>query len=154
MHRADELILEEAPGRPEEALELVLTLLLPSRIGLVEPAVEMLAVRCFAGRDVSRQTVFRLRVALGEALANAIQCGNQDNPAKRVRVSADLFHDRIRLSVSDEGEGFDPDQIPDPRDPAMLHSPCGRGLFLIRSLAEQVEFNEKGNTIWITLPRW
>lgn len=148
-----ELTVEEGPGRPEEALEVVLSLSMPSSVALVDPAVEALVRRCFGERGASHQTMFRLRVALAEALANAIQCGNQGDPDKLVRVTVDLFPDRIRLAVTDQGEGFDPGVVPDPRQPASLQSPCGRGLFLIRSLAEAVEFNEKGNTIWITLPR-
>ena len=153
MSRSDVLILEESPGPPEEALEVVVRLAMPSLVTLVDQAVELLSRRCFADREASRQTQFRLRVALAEALANAIQCGNGNDPAKMVLVSADLFPDRIRFSISDEGPGFDPSEVPDPRHPELVQSPCGRGLFIIRSLAQDVEFNEKGNTIWMTLPR-
>jgi serine/threonine-protein kinase RsbW len=153
MSRPDELILEELPGRPEELLEVVVRLAIPSVVRLVDPAVELLSRRCFADLEASRQAQFRLRVALAEALANAIQCGNRNDPAKLVRISANLFPDHIRVCVSDEGSGFDPGEIPDPRDPVQVQSPCGRGLFLIRNLAQEVEFNEKGNTIWMTLPR-
>jgi serine/threonine-protein kinase RsbW len=71
---------------------------------------------------------------------------------KVVHVHADLHVDHIRLCVQDEAwASIRP--VPDPRDPDLLESPCGRGLFIIRHLAEHVEFNEKGNTIWMTLPR-
>ena len=153
MLRPDDLILEEAEGRSDELLEAVLSLAMPSLVTLVDQAVELLSQRCFTGSDASRQTQFRLRVALAEALANAIQCGNQNDPAKVVRIRADLFRDRIRVCVSDEGPGFNPAEVPDPRHPEQVQSPCGRGLFIIRNLAQEVEFNEKGNTIWMTLPR-
>jgi serine/threonine-protein kinase RsbW len=123
-------------------------------VGYADPAVDLLARHCYPDGDLSRQPLFRLRVALAEAVANAIQCGNGADPSKFVRVQSELFHDRIRLGVTDEGPGFDPSTVPDPRDPDLLESPCGRGLFIIRHLAEQVEFNEKGNTIWMTLARW
>lgn len=148
-----ELALARLPGRPGEGLEAALELRLPSDVSLVDTAVELFARHCFSGRDASRQSLFRLRVSLAEALANAIQCGNACDPAKVVHVEAHLFTDYIRLQVTDEGPGFDPSLVPDPRDPELLESPCGRGLFIIRHLAERVEFNEKGNCIWMTLPR-
>jgi serine/threonine-protein kinase RsbW len=147
------LALQRLPGRPVDGLEAALALRLPSDVGLVDAAVELFARHCFDGRHATRRTLFCLRVALAEALANAIQFGNESDPAKTVQVHADLFVDHIRLRVSDEGPGFDPSLVPDPRDPEKLESPCGRGLFIIRHLVERVEFNEKGNTIWMTLPR-
>jgi serine/threonine-protein kinase RsbW len=147
------LALERLPGRPGDGLEALLALRLPSDVGLVDTVVELFARHCFDGRQASRHTLFRLRVSLAEALANAIQSGNACDPEKLVLVHAELFVDHIRLRVSDEGPGFDPSLVPDPRDPEKLESPCGRGLFIIRHLAERVEFNEKGNTIWMTLPR-
>jgi serine/threonine-protein kinase RsbW len=148
-----ELSLERLPGQPGAGPAEALALRFPSDVGYIDPAVELLARHCFSVAEPPRQALFRLRVALAEAVANAIQCGNGGDPAKYVTIQADLFEDRIRLSVSDEGPGFDPSSVPDPRDPELLESPCGRGLFIIRHLAERVEFNEKGNTIWMTLPR-
>ena len=153
MGDAGMLALERLPGRPGDGVEGALALQLPSDVALVDPAVELFARHCFAGREASRHTLFRLRVSLAEALANAIQFGNRSDRLKVVRVRADLLVDHIRLCVQDEGPGFDPASVPDPRDPDLLESPCGRGLFIIRHLAEHVEFNEKGNTIWMTLPR-
>lgn len=147
------LRLERLPARPGEGLEGGFALRLPSDVALVDAAVELFARHCFAGREASRHTLFRLRVTLAEALANAIQCGNECDPAKQVHVQADLFADRIRLRVTDEGHGFDPARVPSPIEPDMLESPCGRGLFIIRHLSEQVEFNAKGNSIWMILPR-
>lgn len=147
------LALERLPGRPGDGVEGAFALRLPSDVALVDSAVELFAHHCFAGREASRHSLFRLRVSLAEALANAIQFGNRSDRMKVVHVHADLLVDHIRLRVEDEGPGFDPDSVPDPRDPDLLESPCGRGLFIIRHLAERVEFNEKGNTIWMILPR-
>ena len=149
-----ELSFERVPGQPGAGAEAALVLRFPSTVGYADPAVDLIARECYPEGDPGRQALFRLRVALAEAVANAIQCGNGADPAKFVQVQVELFSDRIRLAVTDEGPGFDPTAVPDPRDPGLLESPCGRGLFIIRHLAEQVEFNEKGNTIWMTLPRW
>jgi serine/threonine-protein kinase RsbW len=92
-------------------------------------------------------------VLLSEALSNSILFGAGGNPARRVRVGAELRPDSIRLRVSDDGPGFDPAEVPDPTLPDGLDRPIGRGLFLIRHLADRVEFNDQGNTIWMTLPR-
>jgi anti-sigma regulatory factor (Ser/Thr protein kinase) len=57
------------------------------------------------------------------------------------------------VHVTDEGEGFDPATVRDPTTPEDLEEPCGRGLFLIRSLVDEVRFNPKGNSICLTLRR-
>lgn len=155
MAARDRLTVERLPGRPEERVEAVLVMRFASDVSLVDAAVELLVSHCLQGRDPTRRTLFRMRVAIAEALTNAIQCGNRGDPAKAVAVLADLLPDRVRVAVSDEGQGFDPGCVPDPTsDPGALENPRGRGLFLIRNLADQVEFNDRGNTIWMTLPRW
>ncbi|MGH7560369.1 MAG: ATP-binding protein [Gemmatimonadales bacterium] len=125
----------------------------PADLRCVEEAVELMAFHCFAGAAPSRRTRFRFRVLLAEAISNGIIFGAGEDPLASVRVVAELTEGRIRLEVTDEGPGFVPDTIPDPRAPDTIERGCGRGLFLIRSLADSVEFNEQGNTIWMTLPR-
>jgi serine/threonine-protein kinase RsbW len=139
-----------AAGRsPAAALELRM----PSDVADVEAAVELMARHCFHGLTPCARTAFRLRVALAEALSNAILRGNHEDPAKRVLVHAEIYPDVVRLSVCDEGRGFDPDGVPAPTTPEALEAEGGRGLFIIRHLADRVEFNERGNAIWMTLPR-
>ncbi len=152
MASAPMLVVERLPGRPGEDVEATLLLRLPSDIALVDPAADLMVRHCFLERPPERRTAFRVRVVVAEAVTNAIECGNGCDPRKAVAIRAELHRDRIRISVSDEGPGFDPSRVPDPRD--RVESPCGRGLFIIHHLADQVEFNEKGNTIWMTLPRW
>lgn len=125
----------------------------PADVGCVEEAVELMARHCFAGAAPSRRTSFRLRVLLSEALTNSILFGASGDPNRTVRVSAELAAGTIRLQVTDDGPGFDPMAVTDPTSPSALRRPVGRGLFLIRNLADQVEFNAQGNTIWMTLPR-
>lgn len=126
---------------------------MPSDLGEVEAAVELMARHCFSGTTPCARTSFRLRVTLAEALANAIVRGNREDPGKHVVVRAQLFSESIRLSIEDEGHGFDPADSPTPMLPDSLEDEQGRGLFIIRQLADQVEFNDRGNTIWMTLPR-
>ena len=105
MGDAGMLALERLPARPGDGVEGALALHLPSDVALVDPAVELFAHHCFAGREASRHTLFRLRVSLAEALANAIQFGNRSDRLKVVHVRADLLVDHIRLCVQDEGPG-------------------------------------------------
>ena len=147
------LCVRRTPSPDELNRAVRVSLSVPSDVGIVEETVELVALHCFAGRRPSSRTTFRLRLALAEALANAIQCGNQECSTRTVSVNVELYPDRIRLGVSDEGDGFDPAGAPDPLHPDTLESPCGRGLFIIRNLADHVEFNDRGNTIWMTLPR-
>lgn len=92
-----------------------------------------------------------LRVGLTEALANAMLYGNDRDPRKHVRVEAQFSSERIAIRVTDEGRGFDPDQVHDPTAPANLHRSGGRGIFLIRKLMDRVEFNEQGNSVLMVL---
>lgn len=132
---------------------MAVDLALPSDVDEVEPAVELMARHCFAGLVPCARTAFRLRVTLAEALTNAILRGNHEDPAKRVWVRAELTATAIRLSVRDEGDGCDVARRADPALPSDLEDDGGRGLFIIKSLADRVEFDDRGNTIWMTLPR-
>jgi serine/threonine-protein kinase RsbW len=137
----------------DPARTVSVTLEVPADVRFVEDAVELMARHCFAGADPCKRTAFRLRVLLAEALTNSILFGAEGNPQRLVRLGAELTGPNIRLEVTDDGPGFDPGDVPDPTAPGALGRPIGRGLFLIRNLADRVEFNEQGNTIWMTLPR-
>lgn len=129
------------------------SLQLPADVRCVEEAVELMVRHCFAGATPSHRTSFRLRVLLTEAISNSILFGARGDPARRVRVQAALTEQNIRLEVTDDGPGFDPGEVPDPTLPDKVARSIGRGLFLIKNLADRVEFNDQGNTIWMTLPR-
>lgn len=129
------------------------TVHVPADPQCVEEAVELMARHCFAGRSPSPRTGFRFRVALCEAMSNGIRFGAAGDPGRTIRVSLLLSADVIRIEVSDGGRGFDPAAVPEPTAPEALEQSRGRGLFLIRHLVDRVEFNERGNIIWMTLPR-
>lgn len=126
---------------------------IPSDIGAIEEAVELIVRHCLSGTVVTQRLRFNLCVALSESLANAIICGNLEDPVKWVDVRAELRPETIVVQVTDEGDGFDPASVRDPTTPEDLEEPCGRGLFLIRSLVDEVRFNPKGNSICLTLRR-
>ncbi len=77
--------------------------------------------------------------------------GNDRDPAKRVRVELEVEPGEVRARIADEGRGFDPDRVPDPRLPENLTRPDGRGIFLMRALMDEVHFNSAGNAVTLVL---
>lgn len=130
----------------------LVTLRLPSDVNCIEEAVELVTRHCLAGHHTTKTIRFRLRVVLSEAISNAIVRGNGEDHTKWVEVRAELVPESIRLSVTDEGPGFDPDAVPEPLRPEQLDE-AGRGLYLIRKLVDAVQFNERGNSICMILRR-
>ena len=82
-----------------------------------------------------------LVMAAREAVINAIRHGNRKEPGKRVLVEIDLDGEELLMRVEDEGEGFDPDGLPDPTAPENLLRPSGRGIFMMRQFADSIEYS-------------
>jgi len=137
---------DRAGGRPAE-----LALDVPSDLALVADAVELVADHLQAGPLSPRRVRFNLRTALAEALANAIVYGNGEDPGKIVRIRVELWPDAVRLTIADDGDGFDHADIRDPTGADHVQRDTGRGLFVIRHLVDGVDFNAKGNAICLTL---
>ncbi len=132
-----------------EAATLVLEL--PNDIAAIEEAVDHAVEYCEpAGLD-RRRLLFNFRVGLTEAISNAILYGNAGGPGQRVRVELKAVPGEVRVRVTDEGEGFDPESVPDPRLPENLILPTGRGVFLMRALMDEVHFNHRGNSVTLVL---
>jgi serine/threonine-protein kinase RsbW len=91
-----------------------------------------------------------IMVAVTEAVNNAIRHGNKFDKDKNVYLSLYVNNDRVKFEVEDEGEGFDFDNLLDPTAPENLENPGGRGIFLIRHLADEVEFNKEGRNVQLT----
>ena len=98
-------------------------------------------------RRASDQEVFSVRLALEEALVNAIKHGNQMDRTKKVHISYRFLVDRLEVLITDEGGGFDPNDVPDPTAVENLERPCGRGLMLMRHYMTEVAYNERGNGV-------
>lgn len=123
--------------------------------------------------------VFRIALGLKEALINAIDHGNlelnsnlredgsqtsyrtlgterstqEPYASRRVTLRATITDDEIRYVINDEGPGYDPSTLPDPRDPENLLRPHGRGLMLIQNFMDSVTHNAKGNEITLVKRR-
>jgi len=91
--------------------------------------------------------VFAIKLALEEALVNAIKHGNQMDPDKRVRGSYRVTPERFDVRIVDEGPGFNPEDVPDPTLPENIEKGCGRGVFLIRGFMTEVKYHAPGNIV-------
>lgn len=97
--------------------------------------------------EYSARDVFAMRLTLEEAITNAIRHGNKFAEDKSVTISCSIDADRIRVVIQDEGEGFDPNMVPDPTDELFLELPCGRGLMLLQAYLDFCEYSDDGRRI-------
>ncbi|QQL49372.1 ATP-binding protein [Mucilaginibacter ginkgonis] len=122
------------------------TLQLPSvteSITELENLVEKLADQLQVGDD----TFANMMTCLNEAVMNAIIHGNDFDPNKKVFVNVEIDGRTLIWTVSDEGDGFDYSHLPDPTDTSNIEKLTGRGVFIIKHLADQCIFNTKGNEV-------
>jgi len=104
-------------------------------------------------RNVPEDTIADMAIAVSELVNNAIKHGNRRNERKKVSVHLHLDDSEARATVRDEGEGFNPDTVPSPVDEANLMKEIGRGIFIVRSLMDDVRFSfpsDGGTTVTIT----
>ncbi|MEJ2581499.1 MAG: ATP-binding protein [Acidobacteriota bacterium] len=106
-------------------------------IEVAERALVDLCQRAGCGDDDE----YWLVTALREAVANAVRHGNDQDPNRVVRVAYSIDNSTVTIRVEDEGEGFNPEEIPNPTDPENLLRPSGRGIFYMRQFMSQVEFS-------------
>jgi len=109
---------------------------------LLAPVLCQMKAQHWTGRDI-----FGVHLAVEEALSNAMTHGNDSNAAKQVRFSCRLCPSKVRVEITDEGPGFNPDCLPDPTAPERLQCPGGRGVLLMRSFMSRVEFCGRGNHV-------
>jgi len=113
---------------------------LSSRFQNIEVAERVLMDLC-DGSCCGPEDIDRVLSALREGLANAMRHGNRLVEERRVRLEIEISDTVLRLRIADEGEGFDPDAVPDPTAPENLLRPSGRGIFFMKQLMDRVEFS-------------
>jgi serine/threonine-protein kinase RsbW len=86
-------------------------------------------------------------VASTEAYLNAVNHGSRSDSEKLVNVQIDCTSDFFEIIVQDQGEGFDWNALPDPTDPANLEKGNGRGIFIMKNLADEIRFEERGTKV-------
>ena len=112
--------------------------------------VQQEIVEAIQQHDYKREAVFAVRLALDEALVNAVKHGNQNDPTKSIHIDFQINDERLIIEVQDEGPGFTPADLPDPTAPENLSRPNGRGVMLMRAYMTDVGFNESGNRVILT----
>ena len=119
---------------------------MPSEIKAVGPLVQRLmrlieGSHCVAGEEPA------VELALEEALNNAVVHGNRIDPEKLVQVLCHCDGKGISIAVKDQGQGFDPDTVPDPLSPENLSADHGRGIWLMRAAMDEVSFENLGTEV-------
>jgi serine/threonine-protein kinase RsbW len=136
---------EAAPFVTEQTTRLVL----PSHIEAVADAAA--AAADFARNcGVAEEAAFGIDMAVREAITNAIVHGNKEDDAKQVEVAFTCVPNAVEIEIKDQGEGFDPERIPDPTAAENLMKTSGRGNFLMRSFMDEVHWEtgtEGGTTV-------
>ena len=129
-----------------EQTSVLYTLQLPSKpesLTLVENLVEEIADKF----KLSEDTFANMMTCLSEAVTNAIIHGNLLDPEKKVFINADVEGKRIVWTIADEGKGFDYNSLDDPTASENLEKLTGRGVFILKHLADQCIFNSRGNEV-------
>lgn len=114
-----------------------------SNISIVEKVINNVC----SHHEINEDHYGNLLIALTEAVNNAIKHGNQEDPTKMVNLEYSATNELIEFKVADQGKGFDFNNLPDPTDPANLEKPNGRGVFLMKSLADEVNFHDDGRVV-------
>ncbi len=109
---------------------------------LLRPLEQAMAEAGYGEKDI-----FAVRLALEEALVNAVKHGHKHDPRKRATFRYEVTAERVVLEVEDEGPGFDPGRVPDPLAEENREKPSGRGLFLMRAYMTSVTYNDRGNRV-------
>jgi serine/threonine-protein kinase RsbW len=123
-------------------------MIIPSEWNAVRDVEERLLTE-ISRHGYSEASVFAIKLALEEGLANAICHGNRRDPAKKVQVVFDVDDTRTIITITDQGPGFDPKIVPDPTTDENLEKPNGRGIMLMRAYMDEICYNAQGNQVRI-----
>jgi serine/threonine-protein kinase RsbW len=110
-------------------------------------AVEKFIEEVCEENNVGEDNFGNILVAVTEAVNNAIQHGNRLDSSKKIEMEAETIGSSIQFRISDQGKGFDFSNIPDPTEPQNIEKPNGRGVFLMKNLADSVAFEENGRIV-------
>jgi len=117
-----------------------------SAVDEVVPFVETVSAT-LSEMGYTRNDVFGVRLALEEALVNAIKHGHRHDPSRLVKVRSWLTRGAAVLEIEDQGEGFDVSDLPDPTAVENLERSCGRGVYLMQSYMSWIRYNDRGNCV-------
>lgn len=115
-------------------------------INLAERLIDELCVK----HSVNEDLYGNILIAITEAVNNAIHHGNKLDPEKMVSLGYGVQGSKLSVLITDEGPGFDYENLPDPTEPENIEKPHGRGVFLMRALADEVAFEQNGAEVEMT----
>jgi len=124
-------------------VELLERINFPSKaenINLAEKLIDELCEK----HNVHEDHYGNILIAITEAVNNAIHHGNKLDPEKSVTLGYSVDGDKLSVLIADEGPGFDFENLPDPTEPENIEKPHGRGVFLMKALADEVQFEQNG----------
>jgi len=98
-------------------------------------------------QNFSEEDIFAVHLAVQEAFVNAMKHGNRMDSSKKVKIDYCITDDKVDISLTDEGAGFDPEGVPDPRCGENIYKANGRGLLLMRCYMDMVEYSDRGNCV-------
>ncbi|HRH37638.1 MAG TPA: ATP-binding protein [Flavobacteriales bacterium] len=124
----------------------------PAKAENISLAEKLIDEAC-AKHGVHESRYGNILIALTEAVNNAIHHGNGLDPSKTVVFGYQVLPSSILFVVKDQGAGFDFNHLPDPTGPQNIEKPHGRGVFLMRALADGVEFADNGATVSLSFDR-
>ena len=119
-----------------------LHIVIPSSTEFVGPIMSFLYA-LFKNKNIEEPAVSNVVTSVIEAVANAITHGNNADINKKIEIIIYVHQKSLRIEVQDEGKGFRVNSLPNPLAPENLLKPCGRGIFLIKSFMDSVEFDFK-----------
>ena len=100
--------------------------------------------------DINQENYGKILIATLEAVNNAIVHGNKSDEKKYVEIEILFKNKELIVKVKDQGNGFSPENVPDPTCPENLEAVNGRGVFLMKKLADEIKYNKKGNQVKMT----
>jgi serine/threonine-protein kinase RsbW len=107
-------------------------------------------IRQLNEKGVDEDIIFDVHVGFEEALRNAMIHGNRQDPDKKVTVETAVTDNSVIISVEDEGEGFDPKDLPDPTRNENLLKESGRGVYLMKHLMDDIRYDNGGRRVTMT----
>lgn len=114
-----------------------------NNLNIVEKTIDVVTNQI----GINQDNYGKILVATLEAVNNAIVHGNKSDTSKFVEIEIAFKENLLQIEITDEGAGFRPEKVPDPTFPENIEAINGRGVFLMSKLADEIEFNKKGNSV-------
>lgn len=115
------------------------------------PEIESLVLDAAIKSGLNEEKYNNISLAVAEAISNSMKHGNKNDKSKKVTITVQADDEKMIVTLKDEGNGFNPQDIPDPTQPENILKDSGRGIHIMRSLLDDVRFNFTPNGTEIIL---